>query len=214
MKFANTAFSWRRMKERREEEPLRDPRDPTAARAVHEATHLPFRSWCAECAAGLRVNSPHRRERSTRNLDDHCFVRRDDESETVTILLMKDRYSRAIQAWVVERKGGYAARTFTGSGAQVQWQYSSQNPVMTWLVECVADIVTKYMQGMDGCTSYERLFGKRVDEEGLKFGDRILWRKHRSNDTNVVLDVQWAEEVWLGQLWKYNPSSYCCQRGS
>ena len=31
---------------------LRDPRDPTAAeRAIHEATHLPLRSWCAECAA-------------------------------------------------------------------------------------------------------------------------------------------------------------------
>ena len=32
-------------------------------------------------------------------------ARRDDETETVTILLLKDRYSRVIQAWVVERKG-------------------------------------------------------------------------------------------------------------
>ena len=66
----------------------------------------------------------------------------------------------------------------------------SQLPVMTWLVECVADIVTKYMQGTDDCTGYERLIGKQVYEEGLEFGDRTLWRKHRSNDTNVVLDVQ------------------------
>ena len=36
---------------------------------------------------------------------DYCFVRRDDETETVTVLLMNDRCSRAIQAWVVERKG-------------------------------------------------------------------------------------------------------------
>ena len=35
---------------------------------------------------------------------DYCSVQRDDETETVTILLMKDRYSRANQAWVVERK--------------------------------------------------------------------------------------------------------------
>ena len=34
---------------------------------------------------------------------DFCFVRRDDE--TVTVLVMKDRYSRPIQALVVERKG-------------------------------------------------------------------------------------------------------------
>ena len=49
----------------------------------------------------------------------------------------------------------------------------SQHPVMTWLVECVVDIVTKYMQGADGRTSYERLFGKQVHEEGLEFGERV-----------------------------------------
>ena len=65
---------------------------------------------------------------------------------------------------------------------------------------------------MDGRSGHERLFGKQVHEAGLEFGDRILWRKHSSNDTNEVLDVQWAEEVWLGQLWEYNPSSYCCER--
>ena len=53
--------------EARTAKPLRDPRDPTAAeRAIHEATHLPFRSWCAESDEPL--SSP-RRERSTRNLD-------------------------------------------------------------------------------------------------------------------------------------------------
>ena len=61
--------------EARTAKPLRDPRDPTPAeRAIHEATHLPFRSWCAERVAGRRDNPPHhrvlpRRERSTRNLD-------------------------------------------------------------------------------------------------------------------------------------------------
>ena len=35
-----------------------------------------------------------------------------------------------------------------------------------------------------------RLFGKHVHEEGLEFGERVLWRKHRSNDTNVVLDAR------------------------
>ena len=37
----------------------------------------------------------------------------------------------------------------------------------------MADIVTKYMQGADGRTSYERLFGKQVHEEGLEFGERV-----------------------------------------
>ena len=91
--------------------PLRDPSAPTAAeRAAHEATHLPFRSWCAECVAGRRDNPPHRQVSHADNavpeiLMDYCFVRREAEAETSTILIMKDRLSRAIQAWVVERKG-------------------------------------------------------------------------------------------------------------
>ncbi len=90
---------------------MRDPRDPTAAeRAAHEATHLPFRSWCSDCVAGRRDNPPHHQIKQDENavpevLMDYCFVRRDDETETLTILIMKDRTSRAIQAWVVERKG-------------------------------------------------------------------------------------------------------------
>ena len=31
---------------------------------------------------------------------DRCFARRDDETETT-----KDRYSRAVEAWVLERRG-------------------------------------------------------------------------------------------------------------
>ena len=46
--------------EARTAKPLRDPRDTTAAeRAIHDATHLPFLSWCAECGAGRRDNPPH-----------------------------------------------------------------------------------------------------------------------------------------------------------
>jgi hypothetical protein len=36
---------------------------------------------------------------------DYAFVRREHEEDTLTILVMKDRGSRAIQAWRVERKG-------------------------------------------------------------------------------------------------------------
>ena len=75
--------------------PLRDPGAPTAAeRAAHEATHLPFRSWCAECMAGRRDNLPHRRIDHENNavpevLMDYCFVRREGETNVVTILIIK-----------------------------------------------------------------------------------------------------------------------------
>ncbi len=36
---------------------------------------------------------------------DYAFVRRDDETETIAILLAKDRDSRAMRAWVMRHKG-------------------------------------------------------------------------------------------------------------
>ena len=81
---------------------------------------------------------------------------------------------------------GYALGRFAGVGAHAEWQHTQSTPC----VEGVADIVTKYTQGADGRTGYERLFGKQVHEEGLEFGERVLWRKHSSNDTNVVLDAR------------------------
>ena len=77
----------------------------------------------------------------------------------------------------------------------------SKHPLMAWLVEHVADVVTKYLQASDGRTAYERLFGKRVHEESLEFGERVMWRKRRAADTRVVLDPRWAEGVWLGRRW-------------
>ena len=91
--------------------PARNPGAPTAAeKEAHEATHLPFRSWCAECVAGRRDNPPHRKrqdeERSVPEIFlDYAFVRREDETKTATILLMKDRESRAIRASVMRSKG-------------------------------------------------------------------------------------------------------------
>ena len=72
--------------------PLRSPTAPTAAeRAAHAPTHLPYRSWCDECVAGRRDNPAHRpiycQENSVHEvMMDYCFVRREDETEVITIL--------------------------------------------------------------------------------------------------------------------------------
>eukprot|EP00974_Lingulodinium_polyedra_P043888 4214184-Lingulodinium_polyedra.AAC.1 len=60
---------------------------------------------------------------------------------------------------------------------------------MTWLVEHVADLVTKYLQGSDGKTGYQRLFGKQVHEEELEFGERVVYKLKPSKDAGVVLDA-------------------------
>ena len=88
-----------------------NPLEPTRAeRLSHEATHLPYRSWCADCVAGRKDNPPHRRMAPEERLVpevmlDYAFVRRDDETERATILICKDRESRAIRAWVMRYKG-------------------------------------------------------------------------------------------------------------
>ena len=86
---------------------LRSPTAPTAAeRAAHAPTHLPYMSWCDECVAGRRDNPAHKpidcQDNAVREvMMDYCFLRRADETEVITVLVLKERQSRAIQAWVV-----------------------------------------------------------------------------------------------------------------
>jgi hypothetical protein len=265
--------------EARAARPARDPGAPTQAmRDAHEATHLPFRSWCAECVHGRRDAPPHHRtKRGAGEVPevafDYAYIRRDDEEETVTLLVMRDRDSKALRAWVLERKGidmdatvdravagvrelGYRGRvlircdgepalvalrnaitaglpdgatpivTPVGESAsnggiegavkifkgilrvhlaalerKIGARFPSNHPVLTWLVEHVGDVVSKYMVGVDGRTAYERLFGRPVREEGLEFGETLHWRHRPSKDMNVVLDARWSAGVWLGRTW-------------
>jgi hypothetical protein len=265
--------------EARAARPARDPGAPTQAmRDAHEATHLPFRSWCAECVHGRRDAPPHHRtKRGAGDVPevafDYAYVRRDDEEETVTLLVMRDRDSKALRAWVLERKGvdmeatvdravagirelGYRGRVLircdgepalvalrnaitaalpdgatplttpvgesSSNGGiegavkifkgvlrvhlaalerKIGARFPSNHPAVTWLVEHVGDVITKYMIGVDGKTAYERLFGRPVREEGLEFGESLHWRHRPSKDMNVVLDARWSTGVWLGRTW-------------
>ena len=81
----------------------------------HERTHIPFRSWCKHCVFGKAKNDPHR----TRDSEDHqvpCIsidymymlegeTRESSELEPLPIVVMKDRMSKAVFAYVVPKKG-------------------------------------------------------------------------------------------------------------
>jgi hypothetical protein len=265
--------------EARAARPARDPGAPTQAmRDAHAATHLPFRSWCEECVQGRRDAPPHlRTKRGAGEVPevafDYAYFRRDDEEHTQTLLVMRDRDSKAIRGWVLEHKGvdmdatvdravagirelGYRGRVLircdgepalvalrnavtralpdgatplttpvgesSSNGGiegavkilkgllrvhlaalerRIGAKFPSTHPVLTWLVEHVADIVSKYMVGVDGKTAYERLYGRPVREEGLEFGEIVHWRHRPSKDMNVVLDARWSSGVWLGRSW-------------
>jgi hypothetical protein len=265
--------------EARAARPARDPGAPTQAeRDAHASTHLPFRSWCEECVHGRSDAPAHfRTKRGPGEVPevafDYGFVRRDDEEAVLTLLIMKDRDTKALRGWVLERKGadmdenvdravigirdlGYSGRvlirtdgepaltalrnaiakglpqgatpikTPVGESAsngvmengvslfkailrvhllalerRIGGRFPSTHPVLTWLVEYVGDVITKYMQGIDGKTGFERLYGRPVREEALEFGESLHWRHRPSKDMNVVLDARWSCGVWLGRKW-------------
>ena len=89
-----------------------DPAAPSRAEwLAHQATHLPFRSWCRFCVEGRASNQPHHRagkedEQLVPEIHlDYAFARRETEEDTITMLVAKHRQSRAVRAWVVPRKG-------------------------------------------------------------------------------------------------------------
>ena len=88
----------------------RDPRCPTEQeRAEHELTHLPFRIWCRACVEGRLDNHAHptlQRDHDVPTvLMDYAFVSRTHDEKSLTLLIMKDRDSRALQADVALHKG-------------------------------------------------------------------------------------------------------------
>ena len=89
-----------------------------AEREAHEATHLPYRSWCDYCVRGRAKNPPHssvgggedRHNLMEVHLD-YCFLRRGEGETLAKILVAKIRPSKAIRAWVVPMKGVSDERT-------------------------------------------------------------------------------------------------------
>ena len=59
--FRDIELETEEMEEAREPQILRDPGTPTPAEVEkHNATHLPFRSWCPACVEGKARDKPHR----------------------------------------------------------------------------------------------------------------------------------------------------------
>ena len=55
--------------------------------------------------------------------------------------------------------------------------------------------------GTDVRAAYARLFGKPVREEGLEFGEKVLFRPRARADDNVLLEGRWLTGTWLGRRW-------------
>ncbi len=112
--------------EARAARPRRDPGAPTQAdRDAHAATHLPFRSWCEACVQGRQDAPPHSRQKRVAGevpevAFDYAFVRRDNEEKLATLLVMRDRDTKAIRAWVLPHKGADIIETVDRAAAGIR----------------------------------------------------------------------------------------------
>ena len=88
-----------------DEEPTQEPEPPMESEQA-----LPFRSWCAACVRARARDDPHKvrgSEQSTIPVVslDYCFLNREDEQETATVLVMNLRPHGAAGAVQVPNKG-------------------------------------------------------------------------------------------------------------
>jgi hypothetical protein len=80
---------------------------------------------------------------------------------------------------------------------------SCKHPVMTWLVEHSADLISKYQVGEDGKTAYERWKGKRFTMEEIEFGEKIHYRLNMKNKAQQEkLEVRYGEGFYMGRWWR------------
>ena len=77
----------------------------------------------------------------------------------------------------------------------------ASHPVLSWIVEHAADLLSKYQAGDDGRTPYERLKGKRFSGTEVEFGEKIH-HKYRKAVMNHKLEPRWGEGFYLGKLWR------------
>ena len=81
-------------------------------------------------------------------------------------------------------------------GAQIE----IDGPVVSWMIENIADIHNKQSVGMDGRTPYERIKGKRHHGDFCEFGSQI---SHRipTKPQGSLMGPRWASGTWLGKRW-------------
>ena len=75
------------------------------------ATHIPAKAWCPACVEGKFANAPHRRREKDGDKAvpevglDYAFLREIESTDSLTILVMKDRDTKTIFADAIVMKG-------------------------------------------------------------------------------------------------------------
>ena len=73
--------------------------------------------------------------------------------------------------------------------ARIGKRIPSEHAVRRWLVEHVADLLTKYTVNESGMSPYEELHGRRSQERRVEFGERVFFST--PNKGRTKLDKRW-----------------------
>ena len=80
--------------------------------------------------------------------------------------------------------------------ARIRARVPSDSPTLKWLVEHVADVLTKYTVNSSGMSPYEELHGRKANERRVEFGERVYFSTPKKG--RAKLDKRWRIGIYLG----------------
>lgn len=129
---------------------MQDPKMPSRMEVEdHCKTHLPYRNWCRHCVRGKGTEAAHRKGKEEGNMPefhvDFAFPGDEGEKGTLTMLVAKERRTKAVMATVVPSKstGEFVARRIIAFMKELGCNYipvamkSDQEPAIMKTVEDV-----------------------------------------------------------------------------
>ena len=88
----------------------------------------------------------------------------------------------------------------------------SDHAVLRWLVEHVADLLTKFTINPSGLSPYEELHGKKAKERRVEFGKRVFF--HTPRKGRAKLSPRWRLGIYLGHASNSNESYLGLKNGN
>ena len=81
---------------------------------------------------------------------------------------------------------------------KLKCKISAKHPIMSWLVEHAAFIVSYVQVGTDGKTPYERHKGKKASFNLCAFGENIYYMPLKGKDRPGKRNPRYLDGIWLG----------------
>lgn len=101
------------------------------------------------------------------------------------------------------RSRGEQVRAFRhGLEARLGVNVREMHPLVSWMVERVAEMLSMYEVGADGRTGYERMKGKLCPHDVVEFGEKAHYKYPKGfRRQEKQLEGIWGEIIFLAKYW-------------